>query len=116
MEDRRTGSQGTVDGLLPHEAVDGDGDEEHEHDLADEPRIGVHPVARLGQEGLPPFAEYEQEERRQCQEQDDYDYVYDVIPTTLTYTLSPHEALPIEHRRGRYPAAAGLWRGVPLPL
>src|SRR6266498_4587301 len=72
--------------VLPHEAVDGDGDEEHERDLADEPRIGVHPVARLGQEGLPPFAEYEQEERRQCQEQQREQQEREELPPRIAVT------------------------------
>jgi hypothetical protein len=33
------------DGRLPGQAVADDGDEEQQHDLAENPRIGVHPVA-----------------------------------------------------------------------
>src|SRR5215207_5519381 len=48
---------------------EGDEDEEHQHDLADDPGMGVHPVARLGKERPPPVAEHEQNQRRQRQKQ-----------------------------------------------
>ena len=39
---------GAVIWVLSRQAVDRDGDEEHDHDLADDPRVRAHPVSCLG--------------------------------------------------------------------
>src|SRR5436190_15031324 len=54
---------------LAREAVDRDDDEENDHDLADDPRVRVHPLAHLREEHLGAMAEHDDEQGRQAQEQ-----------------------------------------------
>ena len=54
----------------PLEVAGRDHDEEREDDLVDDPRVGVHPFARLRQECLTALAQRHQQERRRRQEEE----------------------------------------------
>lgn len=47
---------------LSYEIGDGEGDEEYEYDLVDNPRMGVHPLTNFREDGFHSITEYEEGE------------------------------------------------------